>query len=360
VSAGDLGRLDGLVGSASVILVIGPGGVGKTTLAAALASRAAVRHGRRALVVTVDPARRLADALGVSELPSEPVVVPLPGRAEPGQGQSPGQGRLWAFMVDMARSWDELVVRHAPNTRAADDLLANALYRSLTTRFIQSHDYIALDHLCGLADDDRYELVVIDTPPSTHAIDVLDAPDRMIGFFGSRLLRWLTAPYRSRLANVTARPFLAVAERLLGGPFLAQVAQFFWLFSQLQPGFVARATQVRERLDDPATRYVLATTSDPAAVAQTELLLDELVARHHQPSLVIHNRIAPVPAGTGVRDLGRIADPSLRAAMEALLERDRLVAGRFVRRGGPDVPVVAAPWRTGSLHTVEELAGLFG
>jgi anion-transporting ArsA/GET3 family ATPase len=269
-------------------------------------------------------------------------------------------------MVDMARSWDDLVVRHAPDRAAADDLLANKLYRTLTTRFIQSHDYIALDHLCGLAEDDRYDLVVIDTPPSTHAIDVLDAPDRMIGFFGSRLLRWLTAPYRSRLAQLTARPFLAVAERLLGGPFLAQIAQFFWLFSRLQPGFVARARQVSQRLGDPATEYVLATTSEPVAVAQTELLLDELVARNHEPSLIIHNRMAPVPdteplpAGGRPEWLDRIADESLRAAMEALVARDRLATERWTSRSGDDRPLVTVDWRTGSLHSVEELAGLFG
>jgi anion-transporting ArsA/GET3 family ATPase len=266
----------------------------------------------------------------------------------------------------MARSWDELVVRHAPTRQAADDLLANKLYRTLTTRFIQSHDYIALDHLCGLADDERYDLVVIDTPPSTHAIDVLDAPDRMIGFFGSRLLRWLTAPYRSRLAQVTARPFLAVAERLLGGPFLAQIAQFFWLFSQLQPGFVARAREVSRRLRDPATEYVLATTADPVATTQAELLLDELVAREHEPSLVIQNRVAPFPAGTGPAGdrlavvAGSVADPRLRAAMEAVLERDAAASERWAARSGSASPVVTVAWRTGPLHTVDDLAELLG
>ena len=231
--------------------------MGKTTLGAALAARAVETHHRRVLVVTVDPARRLAQALGVDDVPSEPVLVPT----------GPGPGRLWALMVDMSRSWDELVRRHGPGGADTEALLANPLYRSLTTRFIQSHDYIALDLMCDLADDDRYDLVVIDTPPSSHAIDVLDAPGRMVEFFDSRLLRWLIAPYRSKVAQVTARPFLAVAERVLGQRFLASIAEFFWLFAQLRPSLVRRAQEVRRRLDDAGTAYVVVATSDPAALA---------------------------------------------------------------------------------------------
>ena len=351
----DDGQLDQLLASASVLLVIGAGGVGKTTISAALGSRAASVHGRRVLVVTIDPARRLADALGIGGVPTEPVLVPV----------GEGDGRLWASMVDMARSWDELVERLAtPDDAKA--LLANPLYRTLTTRFIQSHDYIALDHLSDLSDGGAYDLVVIDTPPSTHAIDILDAPDRMIEFFGSRLLRWLTAPYRSRLVQTTSRPFLAVAERLLGGPFLARIAEFFWLFSRLQPGFVVRADEVKRRLDEASTGYVVVTSSDPSSVAQTRTLLDALSSRDHQASLLIHNRAVPDSepesgsgpnSGPGSLDLGEVEDPSLRKAMDALVDRDRRLVDSLAA-GSNSCPLVTVPWTPGELNSVTELGSL--
>jgi anion-transporting ArsA/GET3 family ATPase len=339
--------VDGLLGSAEVVLVVGAGGVGKTTIAAALAARAAGSLGRRALVVTVDPARRLADALGVADVPAEPVLVPVEG-----------EGRLWASMVDMAQSWDEMVVRHAPRSEVADDLLANPLYRTLTREFIQSHDYIALDRLCDLAQDDRYDLVVIDTPPSSHAIDVLDAPDRMLDFFDGRLLRWLTAPYRSRLAILAAKPFLAVAERMLGGPFLARIGEFFWLFSQLQPGFAARAKEVRRRLHDPDTHYLLVTTAESSALDQAGRLLEELARRHHLPSLVVHNRSVPVEPGTTTGAVERVQDERLRAAMTALLRSDVGPADLVTTIDGPVPGLVTVPWRAGDLSSVGALADL--
>jgi anion-transporting ArsA/GET3 family ATPase len=136
----------------------------------------------------------LAEALGVSRLTEEPVLVPV----------GDGAGRLWVLMVDMAKSWDELVVGHAPDPDVSSRLLENALYRTLTRRFVQSHDYIALDHLVTLADQDRYDLVIVDTPPSGHALDLLDAPGRMIEFFESRLLRWLTVGAGSGVTALAA------------------------------------------------------------------------------------------------------------------------------------------------------------
>lgn len=349
--------LDDVLSKADVVVVIGPGGVGKTTITAALGCRAATVHERRVLVVTIDPARRLADALGLADLPEEPILVPA-GR---------GEGRLWALAVDMSRSWDTLVEAIA-EPADAEALLANPLYRALTTQFVQSHDYIALDHLCELADDDRFDLLVIDTPPAGHAIDVLDAPDRMTAFFGSRLLRWLTAPYRSRVAQATARPFLAVAERLLGGQFLARIAELFWLFSKLQPGFVRRSRKVRRQLDDPATEYLVVTTSDPASVDKTAQLLDELEQRLRSPSVVVHNRAVPSSASAGASTgdvVAELTDPSLVAAVASLVGRDaqlvEALAERSVGRSGRGdigVELASVPWFDGELGSVGSLASL--
>lgn len=338
--------LDELLSSARVVVVVGPGGVGKTTISAALAARAARSLGRRVLVVTVDPARRLADALGLDQLRDDPALIPV--------GDADATGRLWAAMVDMSRAWDRLVGRLSSNRRERDELLDNRLYRLLTRRFVQSHDYVALEQLVEATASGTYDLVVVDTPPSVHALDVLDAPARMIEFFDSRLLRWLTAPYRSRLGAAAARPFLSVAERLLGGPFLTEIARFFFLFSRLRDPFVARARTVERRLGDRNTRYVVVTTPESGPTATALALSEALVARRHPPALTVLNRALPPevvavltdgdappqPLGDHIGSLAATATRQQRAAAE--------LPGR----------VLTVAWRPGVVASLDELLGL--
>jgi anion-transporting ArsA/GET3 family ATPase len=359
-----LAAVDDVLATAEVIVMAGPGGVGKTTVAASLGLRAAQHHQRRVVVVTVDPARRLAEALGVARLTEEPVLVPV----------GEGRGRLWVLMVDMAKSWDELVRSNAPDPSVSDRLLHNGLYRTLTRRFVQSHDYIALDHLVGLADRDRYDLVIVDTPPSGHALDLLDAPGRMIEFFESRLLRWLTAGAGSSLGAVAAKPFLLVAERLLGHDFLAQISEFFTLFAKLRPAFVARAKVVEQRLSDGGTSYVAVTTTSPPVVAGTQDLIDELQRRRLSPGLLVVNRLAPTlrligpgpgaSAGDRVRldrrinsqDLDVVQDPNLAAAVAELLEGADIADLPVLVE---PCPVVAVDWSPDDLTDLSRLAALF-
>lgn len=359
--------VDEILAEAQVVVMSGPGGVGKTTTAAALGLRAATVHQRRVVVVTVDPARRLAEALGVSRLTEEPVLVPV----------GDGKGRLWVLMVDMAKSWDELVTRHAPDPTVSTQLLENRLYRTLTRRFVQSHDYIALDHLLLLADQDRYDLVIVDTPPSRHALDLFDAPGRMIEFFESRLLRWLTAG--SGLTSVAAKPFLAVAQRLLGDDFLTQIMEFFTLFSRLRPAFVARARAVGERLEDETTTYAVVTTTDPLVAEGCQDLIDELARRGLVPGLLVLNRFPPTlrltrtggkklgdpGAGAGYvvtpavtdADIDEIKDPDLAAAVTDLIAG--AASARVPDAGGPGCPVVTVPWSATDLADLNGLAALF-
>ncbi len=339
--------VDVLLADADVLIVVGPGGVGKTTLAAALAARAALRHGRRALVVTVDPARRLADALGVGSIAEEPMPVDLGPDAV---------GAMWAVMVDMEQSWDRLVRRHAPDTATRDGLFDNQLYQTLTTQFVQSHDYIALDRLVDLADQDDYDLVVIDTPPSVHALDVLDAPDRMLDFFGSRLLTWLTAPYRTRLVRLAAKPFLAIAERLLGGPFLAQIAEFFWLFSSLQPGFARRARQVKKRLSDPSTGYVVVQTPEAVPRQRGLELAAELRDRNHPPAITLVNRaLDPAIQTLSDDDIAGVKSRTLRSAIGEL-RTSAVAEATAPETVGPSHQIL---WTGGELLHSAELAALF-
>ena len=162
-----------LLASKEMIIVCGSGGVGKTTIAASLAAEAAVRIGGRVLVLTVDPARRLANALGLQAFGNSETQIPLDAFA--GAGVTP-RGELWAAMLDTKAGWDELIARHAPDEVLRDTVLANPLYQNITGRFVQSHDYIAMERLHEIHASGRYDLVIIDTPPSRNALDILDAP----------------------------------------------------------------------------------------------------------------------------------------------------------------------------------------
>ena len=248
------GSLDGLLAAKEIAIACGPGGVGKTTTAAAAAATAACHHGGRVLVVTVDPARRLADALGLSKSGLGNKERRIPDDVFRQAGATP-RGELWAAMLDTKESWDALVRRHAPDAATREQILANPLYRNIAGRFVQSHDYIAMERLYDLHAEGRYDLIVVDTPPTRNALDFLDAPQRMADFFSSRLLRWLIVPYRSRLVNLASRPFYQVADRILGTQFLADIAEFFILFQSMYDGFVERADAVTRLLADQAQAH---------------------------------------------------------------------------------------------------------
>lgn len=238
---------------ARLVLVCGSGGTGKTTTAAGV-GLAAARQGRKVLVITVDPARRLAQALGLGDsVRNDEHEVDDPAVRASG-------GHLTVTMLDTKAGWDDLVRRHAPDAASAERVLSNGLYANITARFVNSHDYIAMEQLHDMHASGRWDLVVIDTPPSRNALDLLDAPGRMREFFGSRLLKWLTVPYRSRLFTSASKPFYQVADRVLGSRFLQDIAEFFVLFQSMEDGFVRRATQVERLLHDDRTTFVVVST----------------------------------------------------------------------------------------------------
>jgi anion-transporting ArsA/GET3 family ATPase len=282
--------LEQLLSAKEVVVTCGAGGVGKTTTAAALATMAAIHLGGRVLVLTIDPARRLADALGLDGIGNEERrVSPDAFRAA---GLKP-RGELWAAMLDTKASWDDLIRRHAPDVRTRDAILANPLYDNITARFVQSHDYIAMERLHELHSSGRYDLIVVDTPPSRNALDFLDAPDRMEEFFGGRLLRWLTAPMRNRVIGVASRPFLNVADRVLGARFLQDIAEFFVLLQSMEKGFVGRARAVSELMADSRSTFCVVTTLETAPAREASFFVDELHRRRLNLGAVIVNKALP-------------------------------------------------------------------
>src|SRR3954447_24378498 len=279
-----------LLAAKEMVVVCGSGGTGKTTIAAALGARAAATVGGRVLVLTVDPARRLATALGVGALGNTEVRVD--DEVFEAAGVTP-HGELWVALLDTKAGWDELVRRHAPDAKLRDQVLANPLYKNITSRFVHSHDYIAMERLQELHASGRYDLVIIDTPPSRNALDLLDAPSRMKEFFGSRLLRWLTVPYRSRLFTVASKPFYQVADRVLGSRFLQDIAEFFVLFQAMEPGFVARAKEVERLLTDQRTAFVVVSTLEAAPAHEAAFLASALRDRNLPLGGIIINRAMP-------------------------------------------------------------------
>src|SRR3954471_2573684 len=292
----DASRLITLLTGKEIVVCCGSGGVGKTSVAAALALAAAEHRDGRVLVLTVDPARRLATALGIEGIGN------LERRVDPELLRAAGlhpRAEVWAAMLDTKQSWDALVLRHAPDEETAYRILHNRLYDNLTKRFVQSHDYIAIERLYELHSAGTYDLIIVDTPPSRNAVDFLDAPARMAEFFGGRLLRWLTLPYRvgggrgARMINVASRPFYQVADRLIGSRFLEEIANFFLNFQTMYDGFVTRANAVEQLLRDRRTTFAVVTTLEAAPLHEAEEFFVELAARNLQLGALVCNRVLP-------------------------------------------------------------------
>ena len=266
---------------AAIIVTCGPGGIGKTTSAAAIATALASETSQRVLVLTVDPARRLADALGVAGIGNEPVRV------------ASAAGDLSVAMLDPQSSWDALIRRQAPDSETAERILRNVLYQNITRRFVQSHDYIAMERLFELVSMNRWDLIVVDTPPTRNALDFLDAPTRMADFFSSRFLKWLIAPTRSSVTTMAARPLMYIADRILGAAFLADITEFFLLLNSMYDGFVERARNVSAVLTRDDTKFVVVSTSERIPVSEAAFFDEELRRRNLHVAGWLVNRLLP-------------------------------------------------------------------
>ncbi|WP_324275793.1 ArsA family ATPase [Blastococcus brunescens] len=225
-----------------IIVCCGAGGVGKTTTSAALAL-AAAEAGRTVVVLTIDPARRLAQSLGLVELDNEPRRVDVPG----------ADGELHAMMLDMKRTFDDVVVAHSTPERA-EQILANPFYQSLSSSFAGTQEYMAMEKLGQLRASDRWDLIIVDTPPSRSALDFLDAPNRMSRFLDGTMIRLLTAPSRTgfKIASAGFMFFSRIISKILGGQLLRDISAFVAALDTMFGGFRERATATYERCASPA------------------------------------------------------------------------------------------------------------
>lgn len=276
-----------------VIVCAGSGGVGKTTTAAAIALWGA-QQGRRAAVLTIDPARRLADSLGLPLAGGSEVVVPAELLRENGIVL---RGSLSAMMLDQKGAWDSLVERHAPSAETRDRILRNRFYQHLSQSFAGSQEYMAIEELARLRESGRYDLIVIDTPPSRHALEFLEAPQRIGDFLDRKIVRWFVKPYVAagwsalRLLNRTAGFVLRALEEATGVGVLVEISDFFAGMQGLFDGMNERMERVYRVLKSQQTAFVLVSSPEEEILEEAEYLSDKMAALGMPLRAVVFNRV---------------------------------------------------------------------
>ena len=342
--------LESLLAEREICVCAGAGGVGKTSTSAAIALGAAER-GRNVAVLTIDPARRLANALGLERLGNEPRRV-----------KGVGPGELWAMMLDPKRTFDELVETYAADERTRDAVLSNRIYQELSSAVSGSQEYMAMEKLYELHLEERFDLLVLDTPPTRNALDFLDAPERLHRFIDSRSLRFFLSP-GIRIVGRGSGLLFAVLQRVTGIDLLRDLSEFFASFGDMSEGFRARAERVNELLGSDAATFILVTSPRHDAIS-------EAIYFHQR----LHERDMPFGAAVVNRfhDLGGDDDVDLEAALgmdlaakveanfldyKALADRDHANVERLTTRLGGE-PVIVIPELDGDVHDVEGLRAM--
>jgi anion-transporting ArsA/GET3 family ATPase len=323
--------LSALIEDRSVVVCCGSGGVGKTTVSATFAL-AAARAGRRACVVTVDPARRLADALGVQSLQNTPSEV---------KGDWPG--RLHALMLDSKGTFDDLVHHYARTPEQAESILGNRIYQNLAGALSGTQEYMAMEKLYELVGSNEFDVVVVDTPPTRSALDLLDAPRRLTRFLENRLFRALLVPTRIslRAVGLATQALLRTISKVAGAEIVQDAVAFFQAFEGMEDGFRTRASAVHELLRDPETAYVLVTSARPDAIVEASFFADKLLERGVTVAALVVNRIAPSFGNGG--GAARGGEPGLEALEGNLAELNAMAAREEAAYSGLAAQVAPAP-----------------
>jgi anion-transporting ArsA/GET3 family ATPase len=304
---------DDLIDTSSVIACCGSGGVGKTTTAAVIGLEAA-RRGRRAVVVTIDPARRLADALGLADgLASEPQRIDL----GPDAVVAESAGELWAMMLDTEATFDGVVRAHAESDEQIERILTNPFYRNIAGALSGTQEYMAAEMLHGLHGDERFDLVVVDTPPSRNALDFLDAPGVLSRFLDHKLFKLLMLPAKSglKLIGTATTPVLRAIGRVVGSDVLADSVAFFQAFSGMESGFRERADEVIALIRAPETSFVVVASARHDTIAEAVWFIEQLVEQGVEVTSAIVNRAHPA-FGEGT------AEEALSASSDAAASGD--------------------------------------
>ncbi len=345
------------------VICAGSGGVGKTSTAAAIAMGLASR-GMRVAVLTIDPARRLAQSLGLEELGNEA------RRVEPERFARAGvemRGELWAMMLDAKRTFDELVERYAPDAAARERLLGNRIYAQVSSAVSGSQEYMAMEKLNELDAEARYDVLVLDTPPTRNALDFLDAPSRLSRFIDSRALGALIRP-GGRLLGRGSNLLFHALKRITGVDVMEDISEFFAAFADMAQGFRDRAARVDALLSGPATAFLVVTSPQPDAIDEAIFFRRRLAERRMPFAGVVVNRVHVHPGGLDGSvpraELGELLGPELGGKVarnleevSALAARDRASVARLEHALGP-APIVAVPHLDDDVHDIAGLAAM--
>ena len=280
--------------TSSILICCGSGGVGKTTSSAALAVKLA-HEGMRVVVLTIDPAKRLADSLNIGEVGGEPTRVPIPGAV----------GHCDAVMLDVTQTFVGLIQRFSPTPAQADRILSNRYFQFASTRLSGVHEYMAAEKVYELAVGDHYDVVVVDTPPSRNALDFLDAPKRLSDLMDGSVVRWLSVPAASRgwrALEFGGEVVSKVIHRVVGEQTAVEIAEFFDAFRDLWSGFQERSIAVQEMLRDSKTSFVLVTSPSPTSRDEALFFLAKLQAERMPFAGFVINRVQPKPDHIPNRD----------------------------------------------------------
>ena len=351
-ATGPDGPMAQLAGRRPIIVCCGSGGVGKTTTAAVLAL-AGARRGRDAVVVTIDPAKRLANALGLDALSDTAHEI---DRAlwDP-DGTAPAGGRLSALMLDTKSTFDHLVLKYAADPTQGERILENRFYRNISGFLSGTQEYMAMEKLHELHEEGGYELIVIDTPPTRNALDFLDAPARLTRLLDNKVFRLVMAPTRAsfKVANLALQAFFRTVSKIIGTEVVEDLVLFFQAFEGMEDGFRQRAHRVLELLSDERTAFVLVSAPARDAVSEAAYFADRLEAARLRISALVVNRIhpefggeapGPVPGAGADNEAARQLD-ELSANLADFIElakRERAHLEGLERSVGP-VPIVRVP-----------------
>src|SRR3546814_230266 len=323
-----------LVEQRRILVCCGSGGVGKTTTAAVLAMEAA-RAGRRAVVVTIDPAKRLADALGLEGLTGTPSKI-----------DGPWPGELWALMLDTKSTFDDLVVANAATPEQGQRILSNRFYRNISGALSGTQEYMAMEKLYELHQQTDFDLVVVDTPPTRNALDFIDAPRRLSRFLDHRLFRMITSPGRGVLkaVNVAAQTFLRTVSRVVGAEVIDDAVAFFQAFEGMEEGFRERADAVVGLLSDDDTAFVLVASPRRDTIAEARYFAEKLGEADISVRALIVNRMHP-SFGDGLAEATRERSATLAGTdlggPSATLAEFQLLASRDEAHPAGLAPAVA-------------------
>ncbi len=362
--------VDALLDRAQVVVCCGAGGVGKTTTAASLALRAAER-GRKVCVLTIDPARRLAQSMGLVELDNTPRPVTTIDAS--------AGGHLDAMMLDMKRTFDEIVIAHSEPGRA-EQILANPFYVSLSSSFAGTQEYMAMEKLGQLRASGEWDLIVVDTPPSRSALDFLDAPQRLGRFLDGRMIKMLLAPAKAggkaylKVFSVGVNVLTNVLTRVLGGEALKDLSFFVSSLETMFGGFRDRADRTYKLLKEPGTSFIVVAAPERDALREAAYFVERLASERMPLSGLVLNRVHTSAAPglscqralAGAETLDDAGDSPLGAGVLRIhaervsaADHDERLADQF-RRAHPDVPVVAVAAQASDVHDLDGLRAIGG